>query len=207
MKLHDQRLTYDKHELTEDQIQSDPFAQFKLWYEDAKQSSIKEANAMVIATATADGKPSARIVLLKEINEKGFVFYTNYDSRKGHEVHDNPQGQILFFWDALERQVRIEGRIEKVSAAESDAYFDSRPVESRYGSMASSQSEVIPSREFLEQKLESVKSSPPVRPDDWGGYILIPDYFEFWQGRASRLHDRIFYKADGASWKTGRLSP
>jgi pyridoxamine 5'-phosphate oxidase len=207
MKLHDHRLSYDKHELTEDQIKSDPFEQFKLWFEDVKQSSIKEANAMVIATATADGRPSARIVLLKEVNEKGFVFYTNYDSRKGHEIGDNPQGQILFFWDLLERQVRIEGRLEKVSAAESDEYFNSRPVDSRYGSIASAQSEVIPSREYLEEKLAKVKAAPPVRPDSWGGYVLIPDYFEFWQGRPSRLHDRIFYQANGNDWKTGRLSP
>jgi pyridoxamine 5'-phosphate oxidase len=148
-----------------------------------------------------------RIVLLKEVNEKGFVFYTNYDSRKGHEIGDNPQGQILFFWDLLERQVRIEGRLEKVSAAESDEYFNSRPVDSRYGSIASAQSEVIPSREYLEEKLAKVKAAPPVRPDSWGGYVLIPDYFEFWQGRPSRLHDRIFYQANGNDWKTGRLSP
>ena len=207
MKLHDQRLTYSKHELTEDQILADPFAQFKQWYEDAKQSTIKEANAMTIATATADGKPSARIVLLKEVNEKGFVFYTNYDSRKGHEIAENPQAQILFFWDALERQVRIEGRLEKVSAQESDTYFYSRPVESQYGSIASAQSEVVPSREYLEEKLASVQSSPAVRPDSWGGYVLIPDYIEFWQGRPSRLHDRIFYRLESNSWKTGRLSP
>ena len=207
MKLHDQRLTYGKHELTEDQILADPFDQFKLWYEDAKQSAIKEANAMIIATATADAKPSARIVLLKEVNEKGFVFYTNYDSRKGHEIAENPQAQILFFWDALERQVRIEGRLEKVSTQESDTYFYSRPIESQYGSIASAQSEVIPSREYLEEKLASVQSSPAVRPDAWGGYVLIPDYVEFWQGRPSRLHDRIFYRLENNSWKTGRLSP
>lgn len=207
MKLHDHRLSYDKHELTEDQIKSDPFDQFKLWFEEVKQSSIKEANAMVIATATADGKPSARIVLLKEVNEKGFVFYTNYDSRKGHEIGDNPQGQILFYWDVLERQVRIEGRLEKVSTAESNEYFNSRPLDSRYGSIASAQSEVVPSREYLEEKLAKAKEAPPVRPDSWGGYILIPDYFEFWQGRPSRLHDRIFYQAKGKGWMTGRLSP
>ena len=207
MNLHDQRDTYSKHELKEDSVKSNPFEQFELWYHEAKQSSIKEANAMTLATATPDGKPSARIVLLKEVTERGFIFYTNYHSRKGHEINENPQAQILFFWDVLERQVRIEGKLEKVSAEESDRYFYSRPLDSQYGTMASAQSEVIPTREFLERKLVSIKSLLPVRPDDWGGYILIPDYFEFWQGRPSRLHDRIFYKAENGGWKIGRLSP
>jgi pyridoxamine 5'-phosphate oxidase len=207
MNLHDQRQTYSKNELTEESVKGNPFEQFELWYHEAKQSSIKEANAMTIATATKDGKPSARIVLLKEVSDKGFVFYTNYDSRKGHEIDENPLAQILFFWDVLERQVRIEGHMEKVSAEESDKYFYSRPIDSQYGTMASVQSTVIPSREFLERKLISIKSLLPVRPDEWGGYVLIPDYFEFWQGRPSRLHDRICYTAEGDSWKTGRLSP
>ena len=207
MNLHDQRKTYDRSELLESKIQADPFDQFKLWYADAKSSAIHEANAMVLATATAEGQPSARIVLLKEVTQQGFVFYTNYLSRKGREIGENPHASLLFFWDILERQVRIEGTLVKVQASVSDEYFDSRPLESRYGSMASAQSELIPSREYLEQKLENTKKTEPRRPDHWGGYVLIPSYFEFWQGRPSRLHDRIYYQITEGKWDTGRLSP
>ncbi len=207
MNLHDQRKTYDKSELLESKIQTDPFDQFKIWYADAKSSSIHEANAMVLATATADGHPSARIVLLKEVNDQGFIFYTNYLSRKGKEIDENPHALLLFFWDILERQVRIEGTLTKVSPSVSDAYFDSRPIDSRYGSMASAQSELVPSREYLEQKLENIKKTEPKRPDYWGGYVLVPSYFEFWQGRPSRLHDRIYYQRAEGKWDTGRLSP
>jgi pyridoxamine 5'-phosphate oxidase len=207
MDLHDHRTSYNKSELSEDIIQQDPFDQFMLWYKDVELSSIREANAMVLATATREGKPSARIVLLKAVNEKGFVFYTSYDSRKGKELTENPRAQLLFFWDDLERQIRIEGRVEKVPAEMSDTYFYSRPVESQFGAMISEQSAEIPSRTFLEDKRKALKNATPKRPENWGGYILIPDYFEFWQGRPSRLHDRIIYKAKGEEWKIARLSP
>lgn len=207
MDLHHHRTTYNKSELREDIINPNPFEQFKVWFADVQQSSIREANAMVIATATANGKPSARIVLLKEITDKGFVFYTNYGSRKGQEIDQNPHAQILFFWDELERQVRIEGTIEKISAEASDKYFYSRPIESQYGAMVSNQSSVVPNREYLEEKMKAIQGSPAVKPENWGGYILEPTYFEFWQGRPSRLHDRISYTAHADSWVTARLSP
>lgn len=207
MNLHYERHNYSKAELTEDNIASDPFSQFAIWYQDAKASAIKEANAMVIATATPDGKPSARIVLLKEFSKEGFIFFTNYDSRKGQEIRENPQGQILFFWDILEQQVRIEGRLEHIAPERSDEYFESRPVESRYGAIASPQSAVVPSRTYLEEQLAEAHLQPPVRPAHWGGYILVPDYFEFWQGRPSRMHDRIFYRLQDGQWTSGRLAP
>jgi pyridoxamine 5'-phosphate oxidase len=207
MNLHDQRTSYNKSELSESIIQQDPFDQFMLWFKDVQATSIREANAMVLATATADGRPSARIVLLKEVNEQGFIFYTNYDSRKGKEIAENPQAQILFFWDDLERQIRIEGRLERVSAEVSDTYFYSRPIESQYGAIVSQQSVVIPSREYLEEKRKALKNTTPKRPENWGGYILVPEYFEFWQGRPSRLHDRISYISENGAWKIERLSP
>ena len=207
MNLHYERHNYYKAELTEETVAADPFTQFGIWYQDARASAIKEANAMVIATATPDGKPSARIVLLKEFSKEGFVFFTNYDSRKGQEVRQNPQAQILFFWDILERQVRIEGRLEHIAPERSDEYFDSRPIESRYGAIASPQSAVVPSRTYLEVQLAEAHMEPPVRPAHWGGYVLVPDYFEFWQGRPSRMHDRIFYRLQDGRWTTGRLAP
>ncbi len=207
MDLHHHRTNYNKSELSEDIIQQAPFDQFMIWFKDVQDTSIREANAMTLATATADGKPSARIVLLKEVNERGFVFYTNYASRKGKEIEENPQAQILFFWDDLERQIRIEGRLEKLPTEVSDTYFYSRPIESQFGAIISQQSSVIPSREYLEEKRKALKNTTPKRPESWGGYVLVPEYFEFWQGRPSRLHDRISYRLVDDAWKIERLSP
>jgi pyridoxamine 5'-phosphate oxidase len=162
---------------------------------------------MVLATATKEALPSARIVLLKEVTEKGFLFYTNYKSRKGQELEENPNAHLLFFWDILERQVRIEGRVEKLSYEENLTYFNSRPEESRAGAIASPQSEQVPNRAFLEERLESLKDQPLTMPSHWGGFVLIPSYFEFWQGRQYRLHDRIFYRKNEANWSIGRLAP
>jgi len=207
MDLRDHRKTYNKFELLESEVKTNPIEQFKLWYQEAKESTIVEANAMTLATATPDGKPSARVVLLKEVKPDGFVFYTNYLSRKGKEINENPHAQILFFWDVLERQVRIEGTLEKLSRAESQIYFDSRPEESRAGAIVSPQSQRVPDRKFLEEKLNALDKSNLKMPDHWGGYILKPTYIEFWQGRHSRLHDRIFYELENEHWTIGRLAP
>lgn len=206
--LHGHRRNYQLHELTEDKISPNPFEQFGWWFTDATNSDIIEPNCMVLSTATKAGQPSSRVVLLKAFSEEGFVFYTNYHSRKGRELTDNPHASLLFFWDKLERQVRIEGEVEKVHAQLSEEYFHSRPYESRLSAVVSEQSEEIPSRQFLEDKLEALRKSESVkRPEHWGGYIVKPHYFEFWQGRASRLHDRIVYAKNGESWKVKRLAP
>lgn len=207
MDLRDKRKIYTKYELREDTIDLNPFEQFKKWFQDANESTIIEPNTMVLATATKEALPSARIVLLKEVTNKGFVFYTNYKSQKGQELEENPNAQLLFFWDILERQVRIEGRVEKLSYEENLTYFNSRPEESRAGAIASPQSEEVPNRAFLEERLASLKDQPLTMPNHWGGFVLIPTYFEFWQGRQYRLHDRIFYRKDEDSWNKGRLAP
>ena len=206
--LSNHRRNYVKHELIEENISSNPFEQFGQWFEDAGKAEMIEPNAMTLATATATGKPSARTVLLKAFSDNGFVFYTNYHSRKGAELTENNQAAILFYWDAMERQVRIEGIVEKVELKLSDEYFASRPYESRLSAIVSEQSEVIPSRQFLEDRLEEVRNFGVVkRPENWGGYILKPNYFEFWQGRASRLHDRIVYSFENNAWAIKRLAP
>lgn len=206
--LHDNRRNYTKHELTEKKISLNPYEQFGWWLEDATNDGILEPNAMTLSTATKEGKPSSRIVLLKAFSEEGFIFYTNYHSRKGKEISKNNSAALLFFWDKLERQVRLEGTIEKIEAQLSEKYFASRPFESKLSAIVSEQSEEIPSREFLEDKLEALKESGETnRPENWGGYILKADYFEFWQGRASRLHDRIVYELENGAWKTKRLAP
>lgn len=206
--LHHHRRDYQLHELTEERISKNPFEQFGWWFEDATKSDIVEPNCMILSTATKEGKPSSRVVLLKAFDEQGFVFYTNYHSRKGKELTENNQAALLFFWDKLERQIRIEGVIEKVEAHLSEEYFSTRPYESRLSAIVSEQSAEIPSRQFLEDKLEEVKKAGHVhRPEHWGGYVLKPDYFEFWQGRASRLHDRIVYELANKEWMIKRLAP
>lgn len=206
--LHHNRRNYTKDELSEYKVSPNPYELFQAWFEDATDGGILEPSAMTLSTATKAGKPSSRIVLLKAFDENGFIFYTNYHSRKGKNIEENPEAALLFFWDKLERQIRIEGRLEKVEVHLSEKYFSERPYESRLSAIVSEQSEEIPSREFLEDRLEALKASGEIkRPANWGGYILKADYFEFWQGRASRLHDRIVYKHINGAWKISRLAP
>ena len=207
----DIRQDYRLHSLNEGEVAADAIEQFTRWWNDAINSEISEVNAMTLATSTKDGKPSARIVLLKGYDEKGFVFYTNYESQKGIELTKNPHAALVFFWKEIERQVRIEGMVEKNSAAESDAYFFSRPEGSRIGAWASPQSTIIETRELLETNVRhytaEFKNSIP-RPPHWGGYRVMPLKIEFWQGRSNRLHDRIQYtKTTEGSWKAERLAP
>ena len=208
----DIRKDYRLHSLNETDVAANPMEQFTRWWDDAVRSEIEEVNAMTLATVTAEGFPSARIVLLKGYTAAGFVFFTNYQSNKGKEMEQNPHVCLVFFWKELERQVRIEGWVEKISAADSEEYFQSRPVGSRIGAWASPQSTVIPNREVIENnvtELEKKYANTPVpRPEHWGGYIVKPVSIEFWQGRSSRLHDRILYTAQNdLSWKMERLAP
>ena len=211
MSIHDARTDYSRLSLSETDVDSDPIRQFHRWFEDATLAEIPEPNAMALATATPDGRPSARIVLLRGYNERGFTFFTNYESRKGRELEVNPRAALVFHWHDLERQVRIEGKVERVSAAESDAYFQSRPAGSRLGAWASNQSEVIPDRADLEARTRELERQYPdgliARPDYWGGYRVVPEIIEFWQGRPSRLHDRLRYIRRDESWVIERLSP
>ena len=206
------RKEYIQESLAEKDVNSDPIHQFSAWWNEALKSNIEEANAMTLATASSDGLPSARIVLLKDFDGKGFVFYTNYNSFKGQQLAENPRGCLVFFWKELERQVRITGVIAKTSSTESDEYFNIRPEGSRIGAIASPQSQVIPSRDWLEKEVErlmqNLASNTIERPSHWGGYRLMPAIIEFWQGRSNRLHDRIQYtlEEDG-SWKIERLAP
>lgn len=206
------RKDYQLQGLRETDVDISPFRQFQVWFDQALASQLPEPNAMTVATATQSGIPSARIVLLKGFDERGFAFYTNYQSHKGQELADNPQAALVFWWAELERQVRIEGRVEKVSDQESDEYFHSRPFNSRLGAWASEQSQVIESRAVLEQRAQELKTkyenSDVPRPPHWGGFRVIPISIEFWQGRASRLHDRLLYRLlDNGSWLIERLSP
>ncbi len=204
------RMNYEKGELTESAAKNSPFEQFQLWLQEAIDLPVAEPTAMTLATANARGKPSSRIVLLKGIDNRGFVFYTNYDSRKGQELSQQACASLLFFWQPLERQVRIEGVIEKVSDQESDDYYQSRPIGSRIGAWASAQSQPV-TVQALQSRVEQLSAKygeAPPRPPHWGGYRLAPDYFEFWQGRPSRLHDRLVYKpSSDKAWVIERISP
>lgn len=206
------RKEYSSQTLDLSDVLADPFSQFARWFDEAIQSEITEPNAMTLATASANGMPSARVVLLKGVDDNGFVFYTNYQSHKAKEMEENPRAALLFCWLELERQLRIEGTVERVSAAESTEYFQSRPKGSQIGAWASPQSQVIPNREYLETKLAELshqyaESDVLPRPEHWGGYRVRPLVIEFWQGRESRLHDRIRYRKEGNFWAIERLAP
>jgi pyridoxamine 5'-phosphate oxidase len=211
MSIADIRRDYMKATLSEDIVDQDPFRQFTEWWIEATRAEIDEVNAMTLSTVSEGGRPAARIVLLKGYDENGFVFFTNYESRKGLDLKLNPYASLLFFWKELERQVRIDGPCEKVPDAESDEYFYSRPEGSRIGAWASPQSQVISSRDVLDQNIIELENrfqgKTVPRPPHWGGYRVRPDQLEFWQGRPSRLHDRILYTREAAGWKIDRLAP
>ncbi|VTS06645.1 pyridoxamine 5 -phosphate oxidase : Pyridoxal 5'-phosphate synthase OS=Roseiflexus castenholzii (strain DSM 13941 / HLO8) GN=Rcas_1067 PE=3 SV=1: Pyridox_oxidase: PNPOx_C [Tuwongella immobilis] len=213
MSIANLRKDYTQGELSESSVDSDPIRQFRLWFDQALTSQLLEPNAMTLATALPSGEVSARIVLLKGFDERGFVFFSNYLSRKAHEIDENPHAALLFFWAELERQVRIEGTTERVDAADSDTYFASRPLGSRLGAIASPQSQVIPSRTPLEEKMAELQrqyaDGNVPRPPHWGGTRVIPTQIEFWQGRPSRLHDRIRYRKCPTThaWIIERLAP
>lgn len=205
------RHDFSKETLDEKDVKSNPILQFEKWFKEAIDADVNEPNAMTVCTATKEGKPSARIVLLRSFNENGFVYYTNYSSRKGNELEENPNCALLFFWPELERQVRIEGIIKKQTEEESNLYFHSRPRGSKLGAWTSEQSKVISSREVLNKEYEKLSEKYPnedvPKPPHWGGYILMPTSIEFWQGRNNRLHDRILYTIENNNWKIERLAP
>lgn len=210
MDLHHIREDYTKQALSIQHCDDNPLLQFERWLQEALQAKVNEPTAMNVATVAANGRPSSRMVLLKEVNAQGFVFFTNYQSRKGVEIAENPFVSLTFFWAELQRQVRIEGRIAPISAADSDAYFASRPYTSRLGAWASEQSRPIENYKSLLLRSAQFALKYPLevpRPPHWGGYLVIPDSLEFWQGRSSRLHDRIQYRLEAGLWQKVRLSP
>jgi len=211
-KIADIRKSYSQKKLSETKANPDPLKQFAKWWKQAIKSKMEEANAMTLATASPEGVPSARIVLLKDFGEMGFTFFTNYDSFKGQQLSENPKACLVFFWKELERQVRITGLVEKISEAASNEYFYSRPMDSQLGAIASPQSRLIESREWLDEKFKQMKkeigNSNIKRPSNWGGYIVKPVIIEFWQGRPDRLHDRLQYTLqENGKWEIERLAP
>ena len=208
MEIASLRQDYQKFQLLEKDLPESPFSLFATWFEEARKEEVQEANGMVLSTVDHNGWPNARVVLLKGVDH-GFVFYTNYLSHKGQDLAHNPVAALTFWWPKAERQVRIRGEVEKTSAQESDEYFASRPEASRAGAIASHQSQVLTTREELENRYQHLLDGgkPFKRPEHWGGYRVLPTYMEFWQGRQSRMHDRLFYQKVASGWKTGRLSP
>ena len=208
--LSNYRDKYLKGELIEKNLPTDPFDLFDNWFEDLEKfGNERENNAMSLSTVNDKNVPTTRVVLLKQFSKNGFVFYSNYDSRKGKHIDNNPNVCISFYWPSMERQVIINGKVSKISAIESDKYFNSRPKSSQLGAIISNQSEIIPSRKYLEEKLSkfNISNNNLNRPSNWGGYILKPELFEFWQGRDSRLHDRIIFSKSKTNWDQKRLSP
>jgi len=210
--LHDQRKVYEKSQLIESEIKQNPIEQFRDWFLEASENpNISEANAMAVSTVEEDGCPRTRMVLLKAYTFEGFIFYTNYDSRKGKAIEKNHKACLHFFWPNLERQIIIKADLEKIAENLSDGYFHSRPKGSQLGAAVSPQSQIIPNREFLEEKLKNLEkefeNTEVPRPENWGGYIAKPYEIEFWQGRPNRLHDRIIYTLDDLDWKVSRLAP
>ena len=211
MNIESHRKHYERSELTEDVIDPNPVAQLRAWLSEAFDDGCLEPNAMNVATVDAGGQPSARIVLLRGLDERGLVFYTSYFSRKGRELAENPRVAATFYWPLLERQVRIEGTVQQVSDDESDAYFESRPRGHRLSAWASEQSEPIDRRETLDERVahfdQRFEGDDVPRPHSWGGYLIVPKVFEFWQGRPNRMHDRLQYRREGRAWKIRRLQP
>lgn len=210
-QLQNLRQEYSKNALNEQEVENNPLVQFRNWLNEALDSEVTEPNAMTLSTVDTDNKPHSRIMLLKGVDDDGFTFFTNYASNKGRELEANPYASLCFLWLELERQVRVDGVVQKISEEESEEYFQQRPYNSQLGALASNQSEVVESREYLEKKIKDLENTYPIgkvpKPETWGGYKLIPEVIEFWQGRRSRLHDRILFERVNGDWDIKRLSP